>query len=124
MQERQDRTRNGEDRTDLAEDRTVLANERTCAGWMRTGFGSVGLGPGFNALTRSFDPDWIGKVIATAFLTLGVVIFVAAYRRVHRVQSRLDAHAIRPAGIAHLKYLTAAFAAGTLAIAIGMWVLA
>ena len=112
------------DQTDLSEDRTLLANERTYAGWMRTGFGSIGLGLGFNALTRSFDPDWIGKLIATAFFALGIAIFIAAYRRAAQVLGRLDRHAVNPAGTRGLLLLTAAFVAIAVAVAAGMWLLA
>ncbi len=113
-----------QDRTDMSEDRTLLANERTYAGWMRTGFGSIGLGLGFNALTRSFDPDWIGKLIATAFFFVGISIFIGAYRRAVQVHARLDAHAVKPAGLPGLRLLTIAFVVITLAVAIGMWLLA
>ncbi len=113
-----------QERTDLSEDRTLLANERTYAGWMRTGFGSIGLGLGFNALTRSFDPDWIGKLIASVFFALGIAIFVAAYRRAAQVRQRLDKHTVNPAGLRGLWLLTAAFITITLAVAAGMWLLA
>ncbi len=109
------------DRTDLSEDRTLLANERTYAGWMRTGFGSVGLGLGFNALTRSFDPDWIGKLIATAFFVVGIAIFIGAYRRAIQVHMRLDSHAVKAAGLPGLRLLTMSFVAITLAVTASMW---
>lgn len=112
------------DRTDLSEDRTLLANERTYAGWMRTGFGSIGLGLGFNALTRSFDPDWIGKFIASMFFALGIAIFIGAYRRAAAVRKRLDNHAVHPAGLRGLWWLTVAFITLTLGVASGMWLLA
>ncbi|MDQ3038464.1 MAG: DUF202 domain-containing protein [Pseudomonadota bacterium] len=114
----------GQERTDLAEDRTLLANERTYAGWMRTGFGSIGLGLGFNALTRSFDPDWVGKLIASMFFALGIAIFVGAYLRASQVRKRLDEHTVNPAGVRGLWWLTTAFIAITLAVAGAMWLLA
>ena len=111
----------GQERTDLSEDRTLLANERTYAGWMRTGFGSIGLGLGFNALTKSFDPNWIGKLIASVFFALGIGIFIGAYRRAAEVHRRLDRHSVRPAGLRGLWLLTVAFVAITLSVAAGMW---
>ena len=119
----QDTNRHDHDRTELSEDRTLLANERTFAGWMRTGFGSVGLGLGFNALTRSFDPDWIGKLIATAFFMMGIGIFIGAYRRAIQVHKRLDSHAVKAAGLPGLRLLTIGFVVITLAVATGMWLL-
>lgn len=110
-------------RTDYSEDRTLLANERTYAGWMRTGFGSIGLGLGFNALTRSFDPGWIGKLVASVFFAIGIAIFIGAYRRAAQVRTRLDKHAVNPAGARGLWWLTVAFVAITLAVAAGMWLL-
>ena len=116
--------RHDHDRTELSEDRTLLANERTYAGWMRTGFGSVGLGLGFNALTRSFESDWIGKIVASVFFLLGIAIFIGAYQRALQVTKRLQAHEVMPASMRGLRLLTFAFVVTTLAVAAGMWLLA
>lgn len=112
-----------EDRTDLAEDRTVLANERTYAGWMRTGFAAVGIALGFNALFGKMEPAWVPKAIATAFLMIGIGIFVAAERRACSIVSRLDTHQVQTMGIVNLRLITIAVVVATLALTAAMWLL-
>ena len=81
-------------RTDFSEDRTILAMERTFASWFRTGFASVGIGLGFQALFVRMEPEWVPKAIATLFLLLGIFLFVSAEQRACRVLERLDAHEV------------------------------
>lgn len=78
-----------ESRTDLAEDRTVLANERTFAGWLRTGLGAVAVGLAFQALFETMHPKWAPKAIATAFIAIGILVFVLAERNARLVLNRL-----------------------------------
>lgn len=110
------------ERTDLAEDRTLLANERTFAGWMRTGFASIAVGVGFNLLTK-MEPVWIPKAIATAFLLVGIAIFIAAERRACRVLSRHSAHEVETVHIRYLRMITAATCTATLALIAALWLL-
>jgi putative membrane protein len=111
-----------EDRTDLAEDRTVLANERTYAGWMRTGFASIAVGVGFNLLTK-MEPIWIPKAIATAFLLIGISIFVAAERRACSVIERLHTHEVETVRVRYLRLITGAVVLATLALIASIWLL-
>jgi putative membrane protein len=57
-----------------------MANERTFAGWMRTGLAAVAVGLGFQALFEKMQPAWVPKAIATAFLLMGILVFVLAER--------------------------------------------
>ncbi|HWT12438.1 MAG TPA: DUF202 domain-containing protein [Allosphingosinicella sp.] len=117
----EDRGERGESRTDLAEDRTLLANERTFAGWLRTGLAAVGIGVGFHALFQQMEPDWVPRAIATLFLLIGVAVVVAAERRACAVKDRLSAHVVVSAQAMNLKLITAAMAAGTLALIAAIW---
>lgn len=110
-------------RTDLAEDRTVLASERTFASWFRTGFGSVGIGLGFQALFLRMEPAWVPRSIATAFLLLGVYLFVAAERRACSVLDRLQAHEVRAFRNARLRLITIAASAAVAALVVALWLL-
>jgi putative membrane protein len=109
------------ERTDLAEDRTVLANERTFAGWLRTGLGSVAVGLAFQALFEKMHPAWVPKAIATAFLLIGILVFVLADRNARRVLHRLKPHEVKPVGVASIQLLTWVLSAGAAALIAALW---
>jgi putative membrane protein len=90
------RTAWAERRTDWAEDRTIMANERTFAGWLRTGLASVGIGLGFHAVFGQIAPVWLAKVLASAFILIGIAIFLAAQARAATVARRLECHKAEP----------------------------
>ena len=110
-----------EERTDLAEDRTLLANERTFAGWLRTGFASIGVGLGFNVLFKMMEPPWLAKAIATAFLLIGIFIFVTADRRACAVHSRLHPHEVQTFKQGNLRLITIGVTLATAALIAGIW---
>jgi len=112
-----------EQRTDLAEDRTVLANERTFASWFRTGFASVAIGLGFQALFVQMQPGWVPRAIATIFLVLGMFLFVAAERRACQVLRRLSPHQVKAFNHKRLQLMTGVASAGVIALIAAMWVL-
>lgn len=110
-------------RTDLSEDRTVLANERTFAGWLRTGFAAVGIALAFNALFVRLEPPWVPKAVATAFLCIAILVFIAAERRACHVLGRLHAHqvvTVRTGGIRLITWLTVG---ATLSLIAAIWLL-
>ena len=111
-------------RTDLAEDRTVLANERTFGSWLRTGFAAIGIGLGFHALFGRIHPLWLPRAIATAFLLIAILIFIAAERRACIVIRRLHTHKIETVKIGVLRLITAVTVAATLALMAAIWLLA
>ena len=111
-------------RTDLAEDRTVLANERTFGSWLRTGFAAIGIGLGFHALFGRIHPLWLPRAIATAFLVIAIIIFIAAERRACIVIRRLHTHKIETVKIGVLRLITAVTVAATLALMAAIWLLA
>lgn len=122
MADSSDKQHLAEERTDFAEDRTILANERTFAGWMRTGFGSIAVGVGFNLLTE-LEPVWVPKAIATAFLLIGIMIFVAAERRACAVVRRLHTHEVETVRVGFLRLITLAVILATLALIAALWLL-
>jgi len=111
------------DRTEYAEDRTVLANERTFASWFRTGFASVAIGLGFQALFLKMEPTWVPKAIATIFLVLAIYIFIAAERRACAVLDRLSTHEVKNFSNSRLRIMVAAASAGVVALIISIWML-
>jgi putative membrane protein len=112
------------ERTDLAEDRTLLANERTFAGWMRTSLAAVAIGLGFNALFQTIQPDWVPKVIATAFLTIGIFVMLSAERRACAVIERLKPHEVRTFRTVNLQLVSWSIATATTALIAAIWLLA
>lgn len=110
-------------RTDLSEDRTVLANERTFASWLRTGYAGIGIGLAFNALFSRVDPPWIPKLIATVFLLIAVMIFIAAERRACAVFSRLETHRVKSVKIGTVRAVTIANVLATVALIAAIWLL-
>lgn len=111
------------DRTDLAEDRTLLANERTFAGWMRTGLAAIGIALGFQALFGQIEPTWAPKVVASAILAVGVLIFAIARQRAVAVVDRLNTHRIEPFSKHHLSLLAALLAASAVALGAMIWII-
>lgn len=118
-----DKTELANERTNFAEDRTVLANERTFASWYRTGFAAIGIGLGFNALFNRLQPEWVPKAIATAFVVIGILVFIAAERRACAVLARLHAHQVKTVGIGNLRFFTIAATVAALALIAAMWFL-
>jgi putative membrane protein len=110
-------------RTDFAEDRTILANERTFGSWMRTGFGAIGIGLGFHALFGKIEPLWLPRAIATAFLVVALIIFVAAEHRAAVVIRRLHTHQVETVRIAVLRLITIVTVGATLALIAALWLL-
>ena len=119
----ENKTELAEDRTDYAEDRTVLANERTYAGWMRTGFAAIGIGLCFHALFSTMEPAWVPKAISTAFLLIGIAIFIGSERRARAVLKRLEVHEVETVRIRNLRLVMAAIVLATLALIAAMWLL-
>jgi putative membrane protein len=110
-------------RTDFAEDRTVLANERTFASWTRTGFAAIGIGLGFHALFGRIEPLWLPRAIATAFLVIAIIIFIAAERRACVVIRRLHTHKVETVKIGVVRLITIVTVAATLALIAAIWLL-
>ena len=110
-------------RTDLAEDRTVLANERTFAAWFRTGFASVAIGLGFQALFVRMEPWWVPRGIATIFFCLGMFLFVAAERRACRALKRLSPHQVQAFNHSRLRLMMFIACVGVTALIAAMWLL-
>lgn len=112
-----------EQRTNFAEDRTVLANERTFASWFRTGFASVAIGLGFQALFLKMEPPWVPKSIATLFLLLAIFLFIAAERRACQVLDRLSTHAVKEFRNGRLRLMAIVASIGVLALIAAIWLL-
>ena len=112
-----------EERTDLAEDRTVMAMERTFAGWMRTAFAAIGIGLAFRAVFGEFDPPWLARAIATAFILLGAVVAFTAERRAAKTLARLSSHRADAPEKPSLKWMGWGVTAGAVLLAVALWIL-
>ena len=110
-------------RTEYAEDRTILASERTFASWIRTGYAGIGIGLAFNALFVRLEPDWVPRLMATAFLSIAIYIFIAADLRTRAVLKRLKAHTVTSARSSNLRLITITSAVATLALIVAIWLL-
>jgi inner membrane protein YidH len=110
-------------RTDLSEDRTMLANERTFASWVRTGFAGIGIGLAFNALFTRMQPEWVPKLIASIFLLIAILIFIAAERRASSVLHRLHTHEVKTIRLNHLRLITVAAVLATVSLLAVIWLL-
>jgi putative membrane protein len=106
---------------DFSEDRTVLANERTFASWVRTGFAGIGIGLAFNALFTRIQPEWLPKLIASIFLLVAILIFIAVEHRARMVMRRLHAHQVRPIKVTSLRLITIAAVAATVGLLAVIW---
>lgn len=110
-----------EDRTDLAEDRTMLAAERTFSGWIRTGLAAAGVAIGLHAVFGLFEPTWVPKAAATAFLLAAQVIFIGAWLQNSRSRRRLTNEIARLQPSARIALLLLLLSAGNVAIGLVLW---
>lgn len=110
-------------RSEYAEDRTILANERTFAAWLRTGFAGIGIGLAFNALFNRLEPSWLPRLIATAFLVVAIIIFVAAERRACAVLARLEPHSVKTIKVSNVRLIMIVSVSATLALIAAIWLL-
>ncbi len=97
--------------------------ERTFAGWMRTSFAAIGIGLAFEALFGELDPPWLARVIATIFILLAAFLAITAERRACRAVARMKAHTVDAPDAPHLRYVAWAVAAGTLILAVSIWLM-
>ncbi|WP_066763455.1 YidH family protein [Croceicoccus pelagius] len=111
------------DRTELAEDRTIMAVERTFAGWIRTSFAAIGIGLAFKVLFGELDPPWLARAIATIFILLAAFLSIAAERRACRAMERMRSHSVDSPRAPHLRYVAWAVAAGSLVLAVAIWLM-
>jgi putative membrane protein len=118
-----DKTDLAEDRTDWAEDRTILASERTFAGWMRTGMTAVAIALGLQAVFREFQPTWVPKAAATAFVAIAVFVFVTAAIEARKTLRRMAPHAARPRSPASTWAIALALSLAALATGAILWAL-
>ena len=123
MTEKTDSTALAQDRTDWAEDRTVQANERTFAGWMRTGLASVGIGIAIHAIYGKVDMAWLAKLASTAFILIGIGVFLVAYNTSKRLIERLDAHEAEPIPRSNMKAICGALTAASVALTAILWII-
>lgn len=108
-------------RTDLAEDRTILASERTFGSWLRTGFAAIGIALGFHALFGRIHPAWIPRAVATAFLCIAMLVFIAAERRACAIRKRLHTHEVRTIRMTRIRLITVVCVIATIALIAGIW---
>lgn len=119
----EDREELAEDRTGLAEDRTLLASERTYASWMRTGMASIAVALGFRALLHSFEPAWVVKLVASAFVLTGASVIWFAYRRACALAARLGDERRAALPISRMGWLSVTLVLAALALGVVLWLL-
>ena len=112
-----------ERRTDWAEDRTILANERTFAGWLRTALGAVAVALGLHALFRSFEPDWVVKLVASGFILAAVLTIWTAQRAAARTARRMNHHEIRTVSRRRMAAVAVLLTASAVATGAILWML-
>ena len=108
-------------RTDLVEDCMILASERIFASWLRTGLVVIGIALGFHALFGRIEPAWLPRAIATVFLAIAIIIFLAAERRACAVRARLHAHEVETIKITRIRLITVVAVLATGALTAGIW---
>ena len=83
---------------------------------------SIGIGIGFGALFKPAEPTWVTKSIATLFISLGILLVIAAERRARGVHERLTALHVTRASTIIFMPMTIAISTGavTLILAIGL----
>ncbi|QFU09717.1 hypothetical protein PARPLA_00720 [Rhodobacteraceae bacterium THAF1] len=116
-----DKNKLAQDRTDWAEDRTRLAAERTYAGWVRTGLTTVVVALALQAVFSVYEPKWVPKAIASAFLLAALVIFVAGWDEARRACRDLDTHDATAQPTWRLSILSLLLAFGTVGIGVVLW---
>ncbi|NNU16920.1 DUF202 domain-containing protein [Parvularcula sp. ZS-1/3] len=117
------RTELAEDRTDWAEDRTMLAAERTFAAWARTAMAASVLGLGFNALVRTFEPQWVAKAGASLFLLIAIGILQVSWRQACAMLDRLTSHAAEHMPPRHFRVIGHALSVGCALIIVMLWLI-
>ena len=123
MSATEDKQELAEERTDWAEDRTLLANERTFGGWLRTGLAAVGVGLGFQAIFRSFEPTWMAKAAASIFILIGITIFIFALQTAKAMLDRLQAHTAEPVSSTRITVIAVLFMLGSFCLGVLLWML-
>ena len=76
-----------------------------------------------SALFGRVEPGWIGKLIATGFLLIAILIFIGAERRACAVFSRLETHKVQSVKLTDIRILAYASIATTVALIAAIWLL-
>ena len=69
------------------------------------------------------DPHWVPRAIATAFLAIAIVMFIAAERRACMVIRRLHTHQVETVKIAVVRLITIVTVGATMALIAAIWLL-
>jgi putative membrane protein len=88
---------------------------------MRTSLACVAIGVGFHALFPTMEPQWVPRLIATAFLLLSILVIISAERRAATVTGRLSTHVVRSARPMRLRVFSAAIALGSIVLIGAIW---
>ena len=75
------------------------------------------------ALFGSWDPTWMPKVIASAFILGGGWLAVTAHRRACKTLARLSTHEFDPIPTPNFRVMAYGIATGSIVVTIGLWVL-
>ena len=98
-----------------------MAVERTMASWTSASFAAIGVGLGLHALFGRVEPAWMPRVVATLFMTLGIIMIISAERRMCRAIARLSAHQVQPPTRQGLRLAAYGVAAAALILIGAVW---
>lgn len=98
-----------------------MAVERTMASWTSASFAAIGVGLGLHALFARIEPAWMPKLVASLFISLGIVMVISAERRMCSAITRLSAHRIQPPTRLGLRLSAYGVAAAALILIGAVW---
>ena len=110
-------------RTKWSEDRTLLSAERTFSSWMSSGMGAIGIAIGLKAVFGAFEPTWVAKLVATAFLAIAILIFWAARDQACKSHSRLNQNDLEIQPPHRFTILASLLTVSTLGVCVVLWLL-
>lgn len=84
---------------------------------------SIAVALGFRALLRSFEPAWVVKLIASAFVLAGAAVIWLAYRRACALASRLGDGQPTSLPISRMGWLSIMLVSAALALGVVLWFL-
>lgn len=69
----------------------------------------------------TMEPEWVPRAIATGFLSLAVIVIVAAERRASAVHARLETHVVTAAKGLNLRLFAWLVTLGAIALIVSIW---
>ena len=90
---------------------------------MRTGLASVGVGIAIHAIYGKVDMAWLAKLASTAFILIGIGIFIVAYSTACKLLERLDANAAEPVPRGNMRLICGSLSSASVALIGILWII-